>query len=81
MNPVGLAMRGAIRAYQLLVSPILPASCRFIPSCSAYAMEAIQIHGPLGGSMLAARRICRCHPWNEGGFDPVPGPSHSSRSF
>jgi putative membrane protein insertion efficiency factor len=72
MNPVGLALRGAIRAYQLVVSPILPSSCRFIPSCSSYAMDAIQAHGPLGGSWLAARRVCRCHPWAEGGFDPVP---------
>ncbi|OAN55189.1 membrane protein insertion efficiency factor YidD [Paramagnetospirillum marisnigri] len=72
MNPVGLALRGLIRSYQLLVSPILPASCRFVPSCSAYAMDAIQTHGPLGGSWLAARRICRCHPWHDGGYDPVP---------
>lgn len=75
MNPVGLAMRGTIRLYQLLVSPVLPASCRFTPSCSSYAMEAIAAHGPLGGSWLAARRICRCHPWNDGGYDPVPAKS------
>lgn len=80
MNPVGLAMRGLIRAYQLLVSPVLPASCRFAPSCSSYAMEAIRVHGPLGGSWLAARRICRCHPWNDGGYDPVPLPSRHTPS-
>ncbi len=72
MNPVGLALRGLIRGYQLLVSPVLPASCRFMPSCSSYAMEAIHSHGPVAGSWLAARRICRCHPWNDGGYDPVP---------
>ena len=74
MNPIGLAMRGTIRLYQLAVSPILPASCRFMPSCSSYAMEAIHRHGPLAGSWLAARRLCRCHPWNDGGYDPVPEP-------
>ena len=72
MNPIGLVMRGMIRLYQLLLSPVLPASCRFMPSCSAYAIEAIQEHGPLAGSWLATRRICRCHPWNDGGYDPVP---------
>ena len=75
MNPIGLAMRGLIRGYQVLVSPVLPASCRFMPSCSTYAIDAIAAHGPLAGSMLAARRICRCHPWNDGGYDPVPEPS------
>ncbi len=76
MNPIGLAMRGLIRGYQVLVSPVLPASCRFMPSCSTYAIDAIAAHGPLAGSMLAARRICRCHPWNDGGYDPVPQPIH-----
>jgi putative membrane protein insertion efficiency factor len=80
MNPVGLALRGVIRAYQLLVSPILPSACRFMPSCSAYAMEAVTRHGPLGGSWLAAKRVCRCHPWHEGGYDPVPEPRSSSPS-
>lgn len=75
-NLVGLLMRGMIRLYQLLLSPVLPASCRFSPSCSAYAMEAIKVHGPLAGSWLGARRICRCHPWNDGGYDPVP-PAHT----
>ena len=75
MNPIGQAMRGTIRLYQLVVSPILPSNCRFMPSCSAYAMEAIHRHGPLAGSWLATKRICRCHPWNDGGYDPVPQPS------
>jgi putative membrane protein insertion efficiency factor len=72
MNPIGLVMRGLIRLYQLLLSPVLPASCRFTPSCSAYAMEAITEHGPVAGSWLGVKRICRCHPWNDGGYDPVP---------
>jgi uncharacterized protein len=74
MNPAGMALRGLIRGYQLLVSPVLPASCRFYPSCSAYAIEAVEKHGPLAGSWLAAKRVCRCHPWNDGGVDPVPEP-------
>ena len=79
MNPVGLVLRGAIRGYQLLLSPVIPASCRFTPSCSAYAMDAIKHHGPLSGSWLAAKRLCRCHPWNDGGFDPVP-PARASHT-
>ncbi|SEH48484.1 membrane protein insertion efficiency factor YidD [Magnetospirillum fulvum] len=78
MNPVGLVLRGLIRTYQYLISPLLPPSCRFIPTCSAYALEAVETHGALSGSWLAARRICRCHPWSEGGFDPVPPPSRQS---
>jgi putative membrane protein insertion efficiency factor len=61
-----------IRAYQLLISPLLGPRCRFYPSCSAYAIEAITTHGPLRGSYLAARRLLRCHPWNPGGVDHVP---------
>ena len=62
-----------IRAYQVLISPLLPASCRYTPTCSQYAVEALRIHGPLKGSWLAARRIGRCHPWGGHGHDPVPG--------
>ena len=69
-----------IRLYRGLVSPLLPPSCRFQPTCSAYALEALQTHGPLKGLYLAARRILRCHPitWLGGssGFDPVP-PAHT----
>ena len=61
-----------IRAYQLLLSPFLGNHCRFTPSCSAYAMEAIQKYGSLKGSWLAIKRIGRCHPLCEGGHDPVP---------
>jgi len=62
----------AVRSYQLLLSPLLPPSCRFTPSCSAYAHEALMRHGAVRGSWLAARRLARCHPWNPGGYDPVP---------
>lgn len=61
-----------IRAYQLLISPLLGPSCRFHPSCSHYAIEAIDTHGAGRGLWLSARRIARCHPWCEGGHDPVP---------
>ena len=61
-----------IRLYQLLVSPLLGPRCRFYPSCSAYAVEAITAHGVLRGLYLAVRRLLRCHPWNPGGIDPVP---------
>ena len=61
-----------VRGYQVGISPLLPASCRYFPSCSAYAVEALERHGALRGSWLAARRILRCHPFASGGFDPVP---------
>lgn len=61
-----------IRVYQLFLSPLFPASCRYTPTCSAYAVEAIERHGVVRGSWLAARRIARCHPFRPGGHDPVP---------
>ncbi len=71
-----LLLGAPIRLYQWCVSPLLPPSCRFAPSCSHYALEALALHGPLRGSALALRRIARCHPftWLGGasGFDPVP---------
>ena len=69
---LGLGIRGMIRAYQLLVAPILPPSCRYYPSCSHYAAEAVERHGPWRGCGLAARRLLRCHPWGGSGYDPVP---------
>lgn len=63
---------GALRAYQYLVSPLLGANCRFHPSCSDYALEAVTRHGALQGTWLAIRRVGRCHPWHAGGYDPVP---------
>jgi putative membrane protein insertion efficiency factor len=62
-----------IRFYRRFISPALPPACRYIPSCSQYAIEAIELHGPVKGSWLATRRICRCHPWGGHGWDPVPG--------
>ncbi len=61
-----------IRVYQLVISPVLPQSCRFYPSCSSYAIEAITQFGPVRGGWLALRRLGRCHPWNPGGVDHVP---------
>ncbi len=61
-----------IRAYQLLISPLLGARCRFHPSCSQYALEAVSEHGSLRGGALALRRLARCHPFHPGGYDPVP---------
>lgn len=66
-----------IQAYQLVVSPLLGPRCRFYPSCSAYAVEALRGHGPLRGTLLATRRLLRCHPWNPGGLDPVPPSTRS----
>jgi putative membrane protein insertion efficiency factor len=70
-------MRGLIRAYQLLLAPVLPASCRYYPSCSHYAAEAITVHGPRRGLLLAVRRLLRCQPWGGSGYDPVPAEKRS----
>ena len=69
-----------LRAYRYAVSPLLPPSCRFHPTCSEYAIESIERHGVSRGSWLAARRICKCHPWHEGGLDPVPEKSPEQAS-
>ncbi|MGE4219028.1 MAG: membrane protein insertion efficiency factor YidD [Alphaproteobacteria bacterium] len=67
-------LRGAIRGYQLFLAPLAAGQCRYLPSCSAYADEAIQVHGPVRGSWLALRRLSRCHPLGGAGYDPVPQP-------
>lgn len=65
-------LTAAIRAYRYIISPMLGPTCRFYPSCSCYAEEALQQHGAIRGSYLTVRRLMRCHPWHEGGYDPVP---------
>ncbi|GGB57044.1 membrane protein insertion efficiency factor YidD [Tistrella sp. BH-R2-4] len=75
------AMIVLVRGYQLVISPYLPPRCRHLPTCSAYAIEAVQLHGPVHGAWLALRRVLRCHPWGTSGFDPVPprpGPGAAS---
>ena len=72
LAPVTWSLIALIRFYQTFISPGLPASCRFAPSCSQYTLEAVRRYGALKGSWLGARRLARCHPWHPGGFDPVP---------
>lgn len=72
MNPGQRLLIGAIRVYQIALSPYFGSQCRFSPTCSEYAKEAVARHGALKGSWLAARRIGRCHPYHPGGHDPVP---------
>jgi uncharacterized protein len=64
-----------VRGYRCFISPLLGPNCRFYPSCSCYAEQALQQHGAMRGSYLTVRRLMRCHPWHEGGYDPVPPPS------
>ncbi|MFT5503278.1 MAG: putative membrane protein insertion efficiency factor [Gammaproteobacteria bacterium] len=61
-----------IKGYQILISPLMANHCRYTPSCSQYAVDAIEQHGPIRGLYLGTKRILRCHPWHQGGFDPVP---------
>ncbi|ABI61623.1 membrane protein insertion efficiency factor YidD [Granulibacter bethesdensis] len=69
---IGYGLRLAVRLYQLVLRPVLGTNCRFVPSCSDYALQALREHGTFQGSMLAGRRILRCNPWHQGGYDPVP---------
>ena len=69
MKIIALAL---LRLYKLILSPLLPAACRYEPTCSVYAWEAIERHGAIRGTVMAARRLARCHPFREGGYDPVP---------
>jgi len=76
-------VRGALRAYKLTLSPLIGRQCRFLPTCSEYAAQALISHGPWRGAVLAAHRLCRCHPWGGAGYDPPPpsppGPEHAGR--
>ncbi len=78
-NFVGAILRGLIRAYQLLISPLLGPRCRHLPSCSEYTAEAIALHGPVRGGWMGLRRIVSCNPWGTSGYDPGPG-SDGARS-
>jgi hypothetical protein len=69
-----LTVRGGLRLYKLTLSPLIGRQCRFLPTCSEYAAEALIAHGPWRGSILAAKRVCRCNPWGGSGYDPVPRP-------
>jgi putative membrane protein insertion efficiency factor len=72
MNLYERSVSGALRAYKLTISPLIGPRCRFAPTCSEYAATSLIEHGPWRGSWLAARRVCRCHPWGGSGYDPVP---------
>jgi hypothetical protein len=72
VNPAQWALIAGVRAYQVVLGPLLPPACRYFPSCSVYAIDAVRRHGALRGGWLALRRLLRCHPFRAGGFDPVP---------
>ena len=72
MNVPSTVLHGLIRLYQLAISPFVPPRCRFLPTCSEYAIDALSRHGVLVGGWLALRRLARCHPWGGWGYDPVP---------
>ncbi|WP_395690343.1 membrane protein insertion efficiency factor YidD [Nocardioides sp.] len=81
-DPLRWLLIGFLRVYRLVVSPLYGQVCRYHPSCSAYALEAVTVHGSVRGTWLAGRRLLRCHPWAAGGYDPVPPrgrPDASSR--
>ena len=72
MNPAQVVLKGLVRVYQWTISPYMPGSCRFEPTCSEYAAQAITRHGAVKGGWLSLKRILRCHPWGGWGYDPVP---------
>lgn len=80
MTPLAHLVALPVRAYRLVASPWVGRGCRFQPTCSAYALEALDRHGALRGSALMVGRVCRCHPWGGHGYDPVPGtdPAHDA---
>ena len=78
-SPLASLLTLAVLAYRYALSPLLGPRCRFYPSCSAYALEALDHHGAVQGAWLSLRRILRCHPWHPGGYDPVPECAQSGR--
>ena len=78
MSGAARVLVAVVRLYQRVLSPLLPPSCRYLPSCSAYAVEAVQVHGALRGGWLAVRRLLRCQPFCAGGLDPVPPGRHAA---
>lgn len=78
-SPLQRLLTALVRFYQLTISPLTGPRCRFIPTCSTYAIEAVNVHGSIKGSWLATKRICRCHPFCEAGYDPVPPNVEKSR--
>jgi len=71
-SPAAHVLLALIRAYQLVLSPFIGRQCRYLPTCSAYAADAVRVHGAWAGSWMATARLCRCHPWGNSGYDPVP---------
>ena len=76
MTPAAYILSLPVRAYRLVLSPYVGHGCRYQPTCSVYALDALERHGALKGGWLAMRRIGRCHPWGGSGYDPVPGADH-----
>jgi len=74
MSPLAHLLRALVHIYRWVISPLLGPRCRFMPSCSEYALDALSKHGAVGGSWLTLKRILRCHPWGGSGWDPVPEP-------
>ena len=79
-DPVRYLLIGFLRVYRLVISPLYGQVCRYHPSCSAYALDAVRDHGSIRGVWLAVRRLGRCHPWAAGGYDPVPPRSETTES-
>ena len=79
LSPLAWLLRLAVLAYRYGLSPLLGPRCRFYPSCSVYALDALEHHGAVRGAWLSLRRIARCHPWHEGGYDPVPERTDAGR--
>ncbi len=77
---VALLLQGLVMLYRYGISPVLPGHCRYQPTCSAYALDAIRLHGPWRGSVMAVARVLRCHPWGGWGYDPVPSGTPCSRA-